>query len=137
MHYTECNCLLGHAKQQHCYEYKVGKSIGFGILGTFLGTLTVVGFYAGYLICLIKTEAALDTKCKKTIPLDEEIQKDVEEDEDKNVHTDTLQAEVVSESKKETEPVKIKQQSHGHKHRKCWACEIKYHGVPPPVFWGK
>ena len=131
MHYSECNCFLGQAKQQLCYKHKVGNSIGFGALGTVLGILTAIGFYVSYLLFLDKTEPVLPDSNNEKIKIDEDHSKHGHKDKENHLHDDDL----VLEDVKSNEKVHVKQHSHGHKHRKCWACEVKYNGATPPLFW--
>ncbi|XP_053403585.1 integrin beta-like protein C [Mercenaria mercenaria] len=132
MHYSECDCFLGRAKQQLCYKYKTGNSIGFGALGTVLGILTVIGLYAlsefvlsKKLICCHEKET--DTEAPK---VDKNFSKDTVDGHSEAI-PDVEEIPIVEEKKVGG----LKPHVGGHKHRKCWACEIKYNNAPPPRFW--
>ncbi|XP_045177332.2 integrin beta-like protein C [Mercenaria mercenaria] len=132
MRYSECDCFLGRAKQQLCYKYKIGNSIGFGALGTVLGILTVVGLYALSEFVLSKKlicchEKGTDTEAPK---VDKNFSKDSVDEPSEDI-PDVQEIPIVKEKKDNG----LKPHVGGHKHRKCWACEIKYNNAPPPRFW--
>ena len=121
MHYSECNCYLGRAKQELCNEYRTSNSIGYGALGTFLGIITVIGVYA-----LIEFILSKDILC-----CCEDKSKPLENKEPAEVIPEVEVIPLTNETKSGT----LNQHAPKHRHRKCWACEVKYNGVPPPKFY--
>jgi hypothetical protein len=128
MHYSECDCYVGRARQELCTKYESGASIGYGTLGTFLGILTVIGLYALF-ECILSKD--LLCCCVEKGKQTEEVK--VTNKIEKN-NKDVPDVKVIPMIK-ETKYKRIGNHTLGHKHRKCWACEVKYNGVPPPKFW--
>ena len=127
MHYSDCNCFLGRGRQQLCMKYNTGKSIGYGTLGAFLGIITVIGIYA--LLEFILSKDLLCCCVDKGTPLENKV--DNVEESAEVINDD----EVIPETTNETKSGTLNQHAPKHRHRKCWACEVKYNGAKPPRFY--
>ena len=118
MHYSSCDCFLGHGKQQLCYEYNKKKGIGYGTIGVVLGICSAVLVYI-IIECLLNKQGP----CFHD-NLDDQLYNSEEKEEKQEV------AEMEDPPVDDTS--QRKEQLATHRHRKCWACDIKKMQNPPP-----
>lgn len=151
MHYSSCNCYFGNGKQQLCYKNKT--SAGYGVLGAVLGILTVVILniivdecFHKQICCFkveqVDTDSKLKTAEEKSSIEEQHAEKSME---DKTMPEDMYDEDSVEEKSadeahdapvaKESETRKKSDNSRRHKHRKCWACDMKYNNQSLPTTW--
>jgi hypothetical protein len=118
MHYSSCDCFLGHGKQELCYVYNKKKGIGFGVVGVALGILTAMLAYT-YVECILNKQGP----CFQHDDLDDQSQLDADKDTEEKANTKEAPIETACTKKEDTITPR---------HRKCWACVVKNMKDPPP-----